>query len=368
MEKISISTKKPKLPPVRIIDTVNKIRSGVSVLNRNIVPAPVAMLEMICGSWIAQSIGVVANLGVADHIGDKPASVESLAISVGAQSQALYRVMRALSTVGIFVEHEGRHFSLTSVGKTLRTDHPQSMRYMAIFQSTFNWEHWGELEHCVKTGGDAVQHVHGESGFEHLAKHPERAEIFDRAMTNISKMEMESILAAYDFSGAKVLADIGGGHGALLASVLGLNPSMQGILYDLPHAIEGAMPLLKSSGISDRIDFKKGSFFDEIPAGADTYMMKHIIHDWSDEESIKIMKNIRAKIPAHGKLLVIETVIPGKNVPHFSKFLDLEMLVVTTGRERTETEFHEIMKAAGFNLERVVPTISMANVLQAKPI
>ena len=367
MDKIVVRKTKPKLPPYKVIDTVNRIRSGVSKLNQKMVPAPVALMEMITGSWLTQAISVVAKLGVADHIDDRSVTSAELASKVGAHPDSLYRVLRALTNVGLFQEEEDQAFALTPLGRCLRTDHPQSMRFMAIFQGQVNWSNWGALEHCVRTGGDAVRHVHGESGFEYLTKNPEKAEIFDRAMTNVSKMELDSILAAYDFSEFNTLADVGGGHGQLLGAVLGLNPSMKGMLYDLPHVIDGAVTAMKSVGLESRVDFQRGSFFESVPGGADAYMMKHIIHDWSDSESVQILKNIRAKIPNHGKLLLIEAIIPERNVPHVAKFLDLEMLVVTTGKERTTTGFRELLAKAGFKLDRVVPTISMANVIEASP-
>ncbi|MEQ1875174.1 MAG: methyltransferase [Bdellovibrionia bacterium] len=368
MQKSNVRTSKPRLPPVRVINTINRIRTGFSKIQKNMVPPPIAMLEMISGQWISRTIGVCAQFGVADHINDKPTSSDAIAKKVEANPEALYRVMRALTVVGIFTEHEGKKFSLTSVGKTLRTDHPQSMRHMAIFQTSFNWAHWGALDYCVKTGKNAVEHIRGMKPFDYLSKNKEEAEVFDKAMTNISEMEVDSILAVYDFSKFSTIADIGGGYGAFLASVLNTHPKARGILYDMPHVVKGSKEYFANAGLTDRVEIKSGSFFEAVPSGADAYMMKHIIHDWSDEESITILKHIRKQIPQNGKLLLIETVIPERNVPNFSKFIDLEMLVVTTGKERTLADYGSLFAKAGFRLNRAVPSISMANVIEASPI
>lgn len=363
---MSETTAKAKIPPVFIVETINKIRAMFSKLEQKMAPPPVVLLEMICGSWISQSLGVVAKLGVADLISDTAVPVSELATKTGTQVEPLYRVLRALSTVGLFIEDENQEFRLTSLGECLRSNHPQSMRYMAIFQTQLNWKNWGALEYTLRTGANAAEHILGEKPFQYLAKNKDQAEIFDRAMVNISAMEVDAVVAAYNFSKYKVIADIGGGRGAFLSAILEAYPSLNGILYDLPYVIGAAPAHVKEW--SARIDLRAGSFFEAIPAGADAYIMKHIIHDWSDAEAIQIMKNIRSVMAADSKLLLVEAVIPEPNVAHFSKFLDLEMLVVTTGKERTEEAFRELMKEAGFRLERVIPTVSMASVLEASPI
>lgn len=368
IQKVAFRNGKPKIPPVPILRAINRVRAGFSKIHKNLVPPPVAMLEMISGQWISRTISVFAKFGIADHIDEAGTSSDEIAKKASVDADALYRILRALSVIDVATELEGRRFKLTSVGKTLRTDHPQSMRHVAIFQGSLNWECWGELDHCLKTGKNAAEKVFGEKPFDHLAKHPEKAEIFDRAMTNISAMEVDAIVAAYSFAEFKTIADVGGGHGALLSAVLSTHPQAKGILFDLPHVVEAAKGETAKRGLTGRVDFQPGSFFDSAPAGADAYMMKHIIHDWSEEESIKIMKNIRAKIPAHGKLLLLEAVIPGRNVPHFGKFLDIEMLVVTTGRERTEEEYRALLAKAGFRLEQIVSTAAMASVIEATPV
>ncbi|MEN6541080.1 methyltransferase [Parvibaculum sp.] len=369
MQGVKIRTAKPKLPPAAIVNFLGQIRSGLVALTRKMVPPPVAVLEMLTGFWASQCISLIAKLGLADLMSEKEAiSCRTLAEKSGSNADALYRVMRALSTVGIFAEDSIGHFRLTPMGATLRTDHPQSMRYFSIYQGSLNWDNWGALSHCVATGRNAIEHLHGMKSFEYISGDPARADIFDKGMVNVSEMELDPVLAAYDFSPFRTVADIGGGYGAVLGSILMLNPGMKGILFDLPHTAEGARRYFDEAGLGPRVETHGGSFFDSVPGGADAYVMKHIIHDWSDEESILIMKNIRAKIPATGKLLLIEHVIPAPGVAHFSKFLDLEMLVATTGRERTEPEYAALMAKAGFRLERIVPTIGLASVIEASPV
>jgi len=369
MQGVSIRTVKPKLPPAVIVGFLGGIRDWLISLTRRMVPPPVAVIEMLTGFWASQSISVMAKLGVADHMSETAAtSSRALAETLKLHPDALYRVMRALSTVGIFAEERVGEFRLTPTGATLKTDHPQSMRYFSIYQGQLNWDNWGALDHCVRTGGNAIEHLHGKKPFEHISGTPERADIFDRGMVNVSDMELDPVLAAYDFSPFGTIADIGGGYGAVLASILMLNPGATGILFDLPQTAEGAKRYFEAAGLGARIEVSGGSFFDSVPGGADAYLMKHIVHDWSDEEAIQIMRNIRVRIPAGGKLLLIEDVIPAPGVPHFSKFLDLEMLVATTGRERTGEEYRALMAKAGFRLDRIVPTISLASVIEGSPV
>lgn len=366
---VKIRTAKPKLPPAGVAGFFGRLRDGLAGFARRMAPPPVTLLEMLTSFWISQSISVMAKLGVADEMSDvRPVSAKTVATRIGANPEALYRVMRALTAVGIFHENRLGEFTLTPVGAVLRSDHPQSMRDFSIYQGQLNWDNWSALEHCVKTGGNAIEHLHRVKPFEHISGTPERAAIFDKGMVNISEMELDPVLAAYDFSPFKTVADIGGGYGPVLGSILMLNPGMKGILFDLPVTVAGARGYLDAAGLGARVEISGGNFFESVPDGADAYVMKHIVHDWSDEESIQIMKNIRAKIPPAGKLLVIEHVVTPPGTPHFAKFLDLEMLVATTGKERTEDEYRALMAKAGFHLDRIVPTVSPASVIEASPV
>ncbi len=221
------------------------------------------------------------------------------------------------------------------------------------------------MTYSVQTGKPAWGHVHGAEVFDYFQQNPEQSEIFNRTMTNLSRQTVPAIVEAYDFSGFRKLVDIAGGHGILLAGVLRANPNVRGVLFDLPHVIEGAHQLLKDEGVAERVEISVGDFFESVPAGGDAYMMKFIIHDWDDERSITIHRNIHRAIAADGKILLIETVVPAGNEPHLGKLVDLEMLVSPGGIERTEEEFRELLAQAGFRLTGVVPTKSHLSVIEA---
>jgi hypothetical protein len=355
-------------PPAPVLKTIDKVRSRIGKVHRGLVPRPFAFLEMVTAMWSAQALSVAATLGVADFMGEDPVSVDELARDVKANPDALYRLMRALSNHDVFEEHSGRRFRLTALGRCLRTDSPESMRSMAIFQGQYQWAHWGELLHSVRTGEPTVEKVRGVPLFDFMAKTPGAQESFDIFMRSVSRVETEAVLAAYSFAGSRTVADVGGGHGTFLAAILGSQPHLQGILMDQAHVVAGAEDELRAGLLRSRCKIVPGNFFDSVPKGADTYVMKHIVHDWDEKSVAKILKNIRAAIPKKkGKLVLVETVVPAPNTAHFSKLLDLEMLVAAGGRERTAEEYGELLAESGFRLTRVVATASAASVVEAEP-
>jgi len=322
-------------------------------------------MQMLFGALMQQSISVAAKLGIADLLADQPQTAAELAAKTDTHEPSLYRVLRLLASAGIFAETADHKFELTPISALLREDAPNSLRYFAIMQGEeWLWRTFGELMHSVKTGGTAQAKVHGIGGFEFLAQHPEDAEIFNRAMTNFSLPVVPAIVEAYDFSGVSRLVDIAGGHGILLAGILKANPQVQGVLFDLPSVIEGAGELLEKEGVRSRAEFASGNFFEGVPAGADVYLMKHIIHDWDDERSIKILQNIRSAMNENGKVLICEMVVPEGNEPSPSKILDIQMLVCTGGKERTEDEFRRLLESSGFRLTRIIPTKSPVSVIE----
>ncbi|MDQ3805001.1 MAG: methyltransferase [Acidobacteriota bacterium] len=335
----------------------------------NAAAAPSAeflLTQMAFGALMTQALYVVAKLGVADLLAKKPQPVSRLAAATEAHEQALYRVLRSLASVGVFSEVEPRVFGLTPVGEALRSDAPNSLRNGAIFMGEeWHWSVWGRLLHSVRTGAPAWGHTHGAEVFDYLAANPSEAEIFNRAMTDMSAATAPPVVEAYDFSGINTLADIAGGHGYLLAQVLKAHPGMRGVLFDVPPVIAGADALLEAEGVAGRVEKVAGDFFQAVPRGADAYMMKHIIHDWDDERCLSILRNIHAAMPAGGKVLIVETVVPEGDEPHYSKLLDLEMLVSPGGAERTAREYRELLAAAGFRLTRIVPTRSPFSVVEA---
>lgn len=327
------------------------------------------MLQMISGFWISRAIYIIAKLGIADHLAGGPKTAEEIAAATGTHSGAIYRIFRALSSVGVLTEEADQRFGLTPLSETLRTDAPGSLRAFATVElGEEHYPAWGELLYSVKTGEIAFDKHFGMPIWEFFAKNPENARTFDDAMTNVSLAIKDAILASYDATTIRKLTDIAGGHGSLLAAILKSNPEMKGVLFDLPGVTEGARKRIEAEGLSDRCEVIAGSFFESVPEGADAYIMKWIIHDWDDERSIAIFKNIRRAIAEGGKLLLVEAVVPPGSEPHFSKFIDLNMLVMTGGRERTEEEYRRLLEAGGFKLTKVIPTDSPMSIIEAAPM
>jgi hypothetical protein len=330
------------------------------------LPPEAVLPQMILGGLMQKSIWVAAKLGIADLVAARPRTAEELAAETDAHAPSLYRVLRTLASAGVFAENPERKFELTPLAELLCSETPNSMRDYAIMMGEdWIWQAYGELMHTVKTGGIAHDKVQGMSSFEFYEKNEEAGNIFNRAMTNLSQLTAPAIAEGYDFSGIGKLVDIAGGHGLLLATVLKANPHLQGILFDLPFVIENAGELLESEGVAARTEKVSGDFFESVPAGADAYLMKHIIHDWNDEQSIKILQNIRRVMNEDGKVLIVEMVVPESNEPSPAKGLDLVMLTVEGGKERTEKEYRDLLAAAGLNLTRVIPTRSPFSIVEA---
>ena len=332
------------------------------------LPPNLALLQLITGKWIVQAIYVAAELGIADHMAEGPRSSGEIAKACDTNEDATYRLLRGLANVGVFAESESRTFSLTPMGELLRGDAPGSMRgYARFIGYKPTWAAWGEALHSVRTGEPAVDHLFGENIFEYYAKHLEESAIFDEAMTSISSLESQAVATDYDFSGIGTLADVGGGHGYLLGTVVDANPGMQGVLFDLPHVVTGAPSLLDELGVAERVRVEGGSFLDTAPGGADAVIMKHILHDWNDEDCVRILRNCHRELPKGGRMLVVEAVVPAPAQRGWAKLLDLEMLVLTPrGRERDEAEFASLFQEAGFRLKRIVPTASPVSVVEGE--
>ncbi|MEJ7616707.1 MAG: methyltransferase [Pyrinomonadaceae bacterium] len=329
-------------------------------------PPEVFITQLAFGALMTQALYVAAKLGLADLLADKPRSTKELAAATNTDDRALYRVLRSLAGVGIFRETEPKVFALTPYAEPLRSAAPNSMRNGVIFMGEeWHWRVWGDMLHSVQTGQPAWGHTHGAEVFDYFTAHPAHGEIFNRAMTDMSMGTSPAIVEAYDFSDTKTLCDVAGGHGYLLAQVLKTHPHMKGMLFDMPPVIAGADALLERETIADRVEKIAGNFFESIPAGADAYMMKHIIHDWDDERAKLILQNIHAALPVAGKVLIAEVVVPEGNEPHYGKLLDLEMLVSPGGVERTAKEYRELLAAAGFRLTRIIPTASPYSIVEA---
>jgi hypothetical protein len=273
-----------------------------------------------------------------------------------------------LASLTVYREREDGRFELTPLADQLRKDVPGSQHAIAIMMGEEHYQAWGELLYSVKTGKTAFDKIYGKPIFEWLGEHPEQAATFDAAMVSIHGRETGAMIDSYDFSQFAIVADVGGGNGSVLRAILKRVPGVRAMLCDLPGVIERAKPLIAAEGLADRLELKPTNFFEAVPAGADAYLMRHIIHDWTDEQSLVILKNIRKVIGSGGKLLVIEGVVPKGNGPSFSKLLDLNMMVMPGGKERTEAEYRELFAAGGFRLERIVPTESDIQVLESVPV
>ncbi len=329
-------------------------------------PPEAVLTQMITGSLGSQAVYVAAKLGIADLLANGPKNVDELAQSVEADAPSLYRVLRALASFGVFAEREDRVFELTPTADLLRSDSSGSLRDLAIFfGEDWHWKVWGQTLYSVRTGQAAWGKVHGQEVFPFFAANREAAKIFDRAMTSLSNLAIKAVIEAYDFSGIKTLVDVAGGHGRLLTSILEANPAVKGVLFDMPHVIEGAKENEGVKAAGSRCELTSGDFFFEVPAGADAYIMKHIIHDWDDERALQILKNIRRVMKADGRVLLVEAVITDGGERDFGKLLDIEMLVSPGGKERTAGEYKELFAQAGLRLTRIVPTNSPYSVIEA---
>jgi hypothetical protein len=325
------------------------------------------LTQLISGYWNSQCIYVAAKLGIADLLAEQPVSVDELAAKTGVHRFSLYRVLRALASVGVFVEEPHATFALTPAASLLQSDVPGSQRAMALMVGEEHYHAWGELLFSVKTGKPGFDKVFGKPLFEFLSEHPEQAAIFDKAMVGVHGRETPAILDAYDFSSFSSVADIGGGNGSNLTGILQRHPKLHGTLFDLPGVIGRAGKTIEKAGLADRIHCVDGDFFESVPGGSDAYFLRHIIHDWDDEKARRILENIRRVITEHGRLLVVESVIPPGNDPFFGKLLDVAMLVVPGGQERTEEEYRTLFGRAGFRLSRIVPTQAEVSVIEGVP-
>lgn len=334
---------------------------------QNGIPPYLAMMQLLCGKFVSYSLYGIADIGVADHMSSVPASVEELAQKTGSHAPSLYRVMRMLAGFGVFQEFPGKSFTLTELGAILRTDSPASLRHLAMAWglefATRGYEH---IAHSIRTGQDGITRAYGKHVFEVFAEKPEQAEIFHHAMMNISAVASEAIAEAYDFSSVHRLADVGGGHGMLLAGVLRRNPHLRGVLFDLPEVVETAHGA-HLSDLKDRVQIQSGNFFETAPAQCDAYILKHILHDWDDERATLILKTVAGQMEGGSRVLICEAVIGDEPGPSPAKLIDIEMLALTPGgRERTLDEYQVLFAAAGLRLERTVTTGTPFVVMEAR--
>lgn len=328
--------------------------------------ARVQLRDLFMGSFVSRAIYVAAQLDIATLLAQRSRTCGELAHSTHTHADTLYRLLRALASHGLFAEDEQGRFANTEQSALLRSDITGSMRPLILmFGDEMIVTLWQSLSRSVTTGEPAFEHVHGVHQFDYLSRHLDKAKIFDQAMVSGSSMTNAALTKAFDFSAFGTIVDIAGGYGSTLCTILTANPGLCGILFDMPHVMDGARRHIAEQGLTARCTCVSGDFFESVPTGADAYFMKHIIHDWDDARCIKLLRNCHAAASAGAKLLVCERVVPLGNTPSYSKLGDLVMLMMTPGgRERTETQYRTLFKAGGFEVTRFAPTDSEHTVIE----
>jgi len=339
---------------------------------RPAMPPQMLLYQMAIGHYLSRALHVIAKLGVADLLSAGARGVEELAKATETHPPSLRRVMRLLASVGVFEEKEDGGFALTALGECLRADVPGSSRAMVLlFAGIGIQDSWKDLEWCVRTGEPAYRKRGAADAFAEMAKDPAQAANFDAAMADFTKMTAVAVAAAYDFTPLRTLVDVGGGNGALLLGILKAYAHLQGVVADRPDVVERAKKEIAASGLGARCRAVAIDFFREVPGGADAYVLKHVIHDWDDERARTILANCRRVVPPNGRLLLVEGVYPpridGSPESRGAAANDVNMLVSTGGRQRSEAEFRSLYSAAGFRLTRIVPTPARASVIEGVP-
>jgi hypothetical protein len=364
-----VPEKPPKVPPLPLVRLVDTVRTVLQKATRAMVPGSVALLEASQGAWVTQALYVAAKLGIADVLAEGPKTADDVAARVGGHPDSVFRLMRMLAGRSVFSHRADGRFELTALGEALRADVDGSIRPMVLFiGSPEHWAEWGELLHSVQTGRPSPEKLYGKPYFEHLDESPQQAAVFNDAMSTMAALANDLVVPAYDFSGFRLIVDVGGGHGKLLGAILRSNPTARGVLFDLPSVVAGAGPVLDDAGVADRCAIEAGSFMESVPDGADAYVLKSIIHDWDDPTAEKILRNVRTAIADNGRLLLLEVVLPERATANWGAVLDMEMLVTAGGRERTRAQFADLLARSGFRLNRVVDTATpMMSIVEASP-
>ncbi len=336
-------------------------------MTMNDYPPQLILQQLIQGFQVTQCIYVAAKLGIADLLKGGPRKSEELAQATGTHAPSLYRVLRLLTAVDLLTEGEAHSFALTPLGAYLQTDVPGSMRNTVLFYCDKpSWQVRGALLHSVETGESAYQQVFGLRSWDYQAQHPEYAALFNQMMTDLTASVAPTVAAAYDFSATATLVDVGGGHGQMLASILQAHPTLRGVLFDLPHVVKGAPPLLETAGVASRCEVIGGDAFTAVPADYDTYLLKGVIHDWDDERAIAILARCHQAMKPQGKVLLVERVIVTSSTPELLVLeSDVNMLVSTGGKERTDAEYRALLSAAGFELTQIIPVQTPYNIIEA---
>ncbi len=333
------------------------------------LPPHAQLIQMSTGYWVSRIVYAAANLGLADHLAKGPKSAAELAGATRTHEPSLHRLMRTLASLGILSEDTDHRFALTPLGEALKTGAPGYARSSILsLAGDLRWHSWGEFLYCLETGKTGVKKAFGMTGWEYLEQHPQEMTYFQELCIGFHGHLPAAVAAAYDFSGFQTVVDIGGGTGNMLATILDHYPGTRGVLFDSPDGVREAPALIESRGLTDRVTVEAGDFFTNVPTGGDAYLLSHVIHDWNDDQCLTILGHCHRAMNPRGRLLIIEMVLPEGDVPDLGKVVDMEMLVMAGGQERTEQEYGTLLGKAGFRLARVVPTESAVGVVEAIPV
>lgn len=335
------------------------------------LPAEARLQNLLSGFLVTQMLAISARLGLADQLAKGPRHHKKLAEELEVSPAALYRLLRALASHGVFAEDttEPGVFTMTPISELLRSEVPGSQRIWAMLHgSEWFWRSVGHMQHSIHTGSPAFQDLYGIGTFQYFAREPHHGDLFFAAMNQVTELILPALLKVYDFSPFRHAIDIGGGLGSLIAAVLRDQPHMRGTLYDLPYMAEAARSYLAGQGVLERCEIITGDFFEAVPEGGDLHLLKWIIHDWDDEQAVAILRNCRHAIQPGGRLVLVEQVIADGNVPCPSKMMDIVMLLMEQGRERHEGEFATLFQAAGFRLSQRIPLLGPWSAIEAIPI
>lgn len=359
---------------VGVLLLINFQSHGAEVIDQNLVQKESIqnsrkLMELASAHILARAIHVAAVFKIADHLVDGPCNLHELAYKVNADHDALYRLLRLLASNDIFSEDEHRNFSLTTLAMPLVSGHTESLQsWLANHDGDEKrWRSYGHMAYSVQTGKPAFNHVFGQGYFDFISQDADMAKSFDEGMRNLSEKEDICIAGCYDFSPHATMTDIGGGKGGLISAIMKSHPTLSGILYDLPHVQISAEAYIFEQDLTSRINFKSGSFFDAVPFGSDVYVLKRILHDWDDELCIQILSNCRKAMKPSAKLLIIEAIVAPANDRDFAKDVDLAMLVLFGGKERTQKEWENLLDRANLKLLGIHPTPSMLSILEIIP-
>ncbi len=363
---MNLTNRQNRFPPQWLINGIQSIRYFLSAVEKRLVPAKFAVLDMTMQFMVSKAIWAAAELNIAEHLRKGPRSIENLASLSETHAESLYRMLRLLSEYGIFRQVKPRTFALTRLSRALYNDKGSIRPMIRLIGGENNWESFAQILYCLRTGHSARAR-NGRETFEELRKNPHLNDLFNSAMTAICELAGDAILAAYTFPSYHTIVDIGGGQGTLILSLLTRYPGCKGILFALPQVIERARPMITTSSVAKRVNCESGDFFNAITTGGDLFILKNVLHDWDDEHCRMILKCVGQAMDSHTTLLIIETIVTNNNKRSIGSLYDLQMLVsIDGGKERTLKEFTALLSPAHFHINRIVPTSSNLSIIECK--